>query len=925
MKLCLQANVKTIVLSLFLLIGRYASAQYVTIPDTNFVRALKNHYVLNGCISGNQLDTTCKGVTGLRNLDISYSGALDLTGLQYFDSLFGLMSYGNAVAYWPRLPSTLKRLEVGNSVLDVWPQFPEGLESLTCYVCNISSIPALPSSLKALFCSDNMLKGLPTLPAALEYLNCSNNIIEELPALPPGLKSLVAIENKLETLPLLPSGLRSIDVKSNRISHLPALPQELRQLNILGNVLDSLPALPDSLANLSCSNNRLTSMPLLPPGLEILSCGINRITGALSGKTSRLIHVNCDSNSITGLDIHASSIQSLSCNGNLITRLPAMPEILTLSCSKNKLLELPLLPPSLISLDCSFNQIEKLPELPGQLRVLNCRANKLAELPDLPQNSLGFVLDCADNQITDLPALPKLLEWFVCRNNRISCLPVLPDYGYTRILYENIRDNPFTCLPNYITNMDAATLAYPLCKKNDSDNPSECSPVMTINGTIFMDSDNNCLYSSGEKTLLSIPIILRDSNGIILSRHISYPNGVFQFMQQEGKFKIEVDTAGLPVMPACAYPGSDSVFVLDARGNHGSMDFAFKCKDKPELDVHNITSNGRVFPGQNHVLMVTAGDVSKYYGMSCAGGLSGKVMVSVSGKAKYLGPATGALTPSNVVGNDLTYTVPDFGKVNNQADFNIRLSVDTNALATDSICVYVSVTSESGLKNKYKRFCYSVNNSHDPNVKEVYPVRVPENYRDWLTYTVHFQNTGSAPAYNIRLADTLDEHLDIETFQLLGQSHEMTATLRGRALNFKFKDIMLPDSHTNSEGSHGFVQYRIKPLADLPLGTKISNTAFIYFDYNEPVVTNTTVNEYVSQTSSIDRQKIRTAIKTYPNPSGGKVNISLSGPFKLTVTDITGQLVLETHHEGEITLPKGLFFFEYVVDGIRIVDKVVVY
>ena len=56
-------------------------------------------------------------------------------------------------------------------------------------------------------------------------------------------------------------------------------------------------------------------------------------------------------------------------------------------------------------------------------------------------------------------------------------------------------------------------------------------------------------------------------------------------------------------------------------------------------------------------------------------------------------------------------------------------------------------------------------------------------------------------------------------------------------LDFKFPNIMLPDSASNPAGSQGFVQYRIKPKANLPLGTQIENTAHIYFDYNAAITT----------------------------------------------------------------------------------------
>ncbi len=53
---------------------------------------------------------------------------------------------------------------------------------------------------------------------------------------------------------------------------------------------------------------------------------------------------------------------------------------------------------------------------------------------------------------------------------------------------------------------------------------------------------------------------------------------------------------------------------------------------------------------------------------------------------------------------------------------------------------------------------------------------------------------------------------------------------------------MLPDSTRDGVGSNGFIQFSIKPLADLPEKTRIENFADIFFDYNPPIRTNTVFN-----------------------------------------------------------------------------------
>jgi hypothetical protein len=94
------------------------------------------------------------------------------------------------------------------------------------------------------------------------------------------------------------------------------------------------------------------------------------------------------------------------------------------------------------------------------------------------------------------------------------------------------------------------------------------------------------------------------------------------------------------------------------------------------------------------------------------------------------------------------------------------------------------------------------------------------------------------------------------------------------------------------------VQYKIKLLPNLPQGTDISNTAFIYFDFNPPVVTNTTINstEVVTAVTPLsfgEGQEVR----LYPNPATNSINIKVNEALlggTLTITDVTGRKMIET-------------------------------
>jgi uncharacterized repeat protein (TIGR01451 family) len=197
-------------------------------------------------------------------------------------------------------------------------------------------------------------------------------------------------------------------------------------------------------------------------------------------------------------------------------------------------------------------------------------------------------------------------------------------------------------------------------------------------------------------------------------------------------------------------------------------------------------------------------------------------------------------------------------------------------------------------------------------MKEVYPINVLPGYDDWFTYTIHFQNTGNAPAFNIRLRDTLDTQLDLNTFEVLGYSHPANVTVSGNILTVRFNNIMLPDSTTDYEGSMGYFQYRIKPLPNLPNGSQISNTAYIYFDYNTPIITNTTENNFDITVPVKSLDTTENSFSLFPNPSSGVFTFKDTKNLNsVEVYSVLGAKILSQTNQKTINLngfSKGVYF-----------------
>ncbi|MEI6124319.1 MAG: T9SS type A sorting domain-containing protein [Bacteroidota bacterium] len=702
------------------------------------------------------------------------------------------------------------------------------------------------------------------------------------------LQTLYCYNNQLTFLPTLPNSIQYIQCQSNySITYITNLPTSLRALYCYENLLTSLPPLPVSLEILSCRNNLITVLPNLPNSLIELDCGNN----------------------------HLSS-------------LPALPlNLQKLSFPQNQLTILPSLPNTIQHLECNNNLLNNLPALPSSLTALWCNNNQLTTLPSLPNTLL--LLNCQNNHITNLMTFPDSLYILNCSNNNINCFPSFSNNFTSGNL--NISGNPFTCLPNYVPAMNAATLAFPLCINGDIlNNPNACNSATGITGFSFKDNNSNCIYDAGDVGLSNISVKLYDSLSNLVAHTYSATNGIYHFSNISGTHTVKIDTLGMPYTMQCAYPGVDStVHLTPVNPLVNDVNFDIICRPGFDVGVQSIYTAGLVFPGEQHLLQVVAGSLGNWYNLNCAQGISGTVQITIDGPVTFSSIAPGALSPS-INGNIFTYTISDFGTINNQHDFGLMFTTNTNAQIGNTICVTVVVTPTAGdnnLDNNIYHFCYMVWNSFDPNMKEVYPIDVAPGFQDYFTYTVHFQNTGTAPAINIRLVDTLSNNLDLETFQLLNYSHYNITRLEGNVLVVCFPNIQLPDSGSNQEGSKGFVQYRIKPKSSWAIGTQIENTANIYFDFNPPIATNTTVNEYDLTTGIHENEKMNFTV--YPNPFNSSTTVQFNKKVSdgaLIIYDMLGQeLKVIDHISGDKVIinreniSNGMYFIRLRQDN-KIID-----
>lgn len=390
-----------------------------------------------------------------------------------------------------------------------------------------------------------------------------------------------------------------------------------------------------------------------------------------------------------------------------------------------------------------------------------------------------------------------------------------------------------------------------------------------------------------------------------------------------GQYTVVIDTLNKPYTAECLFPGLDSTVVLSGSNPlETQVNFNLKCKPGFDVGVQSVGPVGVVFPGQLHVLNARVGDMSDFYNMSCADGIAGNITITVDGPVTFQNATAGSLIPT-ISGNTYTYAVPNFGDINPELDFKLDFQTDTTAIEGDQICVTVAVTpldGDSQPTNNNYALCYSVTNSYDPNNKVVYPTEILPEYSDYLTYTINFQNTGNAPAFNIRLEDSLSTYLDMSSFAVTDYSHDMHYLLSGNKLIVYFPNIMLLDSTTSEPESKGHITYKIKLLPGISDGNLIENTAYIFFDFNPAIVTNTALTT-VTEGNHIAQQTERTSVAVYPNPTNGLLCLRSSDRIiGVQIIDQQGRLIpLEPSDDlSKINLSKiesGIYFVKVTTEN----------
>lgn len=427
-----------------------------------------------------------------------------------------------------------------------------------------------------------------------------------------------------------------------------------------------------------------------------------------------------------------------------------------------------------------------------------------------------------------------------------------------------------------------------------------------ISGFAFVDADNDCSFDWNEQ--IPHAQIKAYQNGQLVGIAYTNQNGSYQLYVGSGSYNLEFDNNYTSTLvSACG----SSANPTNLSGN--TYDFIFHCSSSTDLEVQisnvayspvfhsNIWFNAKnkgCNPINNAIIKIVLDSQLNYYS-HCSWNIQ-NIVPTINGDTIIF------------VGINLQAYETFYGYLCVKGDTILTLG--------DTLCVTIhgQANNDGNLNNNFALDCSPVLTSYDPNMKEVtINGQLAEGYipkNQTMTYTLHFQNTGNAPALHVVVKDTLTNNLDISTFQFLDASHPVQITINGQELIFNFFNIMLPDSASNPAGSQGFVKFNVAQKPNLASGTQIPNNCSIYFDYNPPIVTNTVLSiiEYPTAKSSSQKQYFT----VYPNPTSNNLFIQTSlKEYEAYVYDYSGKLLMQQHNPQSLNLtnlPNGIYLLKLI-------------
>ncbi|MCD6069122.1 MAG: hypothetical protein K0S33_3948 [Bacteroidetes bacterium] len=726
--------------------------------------------------------------------------------------------------------------------------------------------------------------------AVIDHLDLSHNAISSLPA-NAGVEvviSYLTMDLSYNQLSVLPDWITNTYVYTSDLSHNNFVNLD----NFMINVGPS---------RTNCSYNQLSSLPPNPRlwysgAWTYFYCAHNNLTSipaayfADSTNATHLDIFDCSYNAITSLPTFYG--QRLYCNNNPLTDLPDFSDLYSAT---------------LETVNCSYTSVSNLNKLQDieYLNVLNCSHTTITSVP-VPTLS---DLNCSYCTISSLHS--QVTYRLNCKVNPINCLPPLHN-DLQSLLTDSTN---ITCVPNMPPYL---TTTLPVCGSS----AGACQPFPLTTGHVFIDHNGNGI---------------NDNNDYTVAQQIikSTVNNWYSSSDSSGLYAMQTDTGIttnliMPYPPSPYYtpsPAAGYNVLFHAYGEIDSLnDFSiYPAPNKNDLETYMFA--GWLRPGFDGHVYVNVKN-------------AGTTMQNITLKVKWdntLQLLTSLPAYQSISGDTMIYTFNNVMPLTN-VSVAFQCHVDSTVpLGTPvNVCAIAEAGPDETPLNNNACNPLTIVGSFDPNAIEVNlaQLAVADISAARLFYTVHFQNTGTFLAQNIKVVVKADPGLLPETIQVTGSSHYSEfQLLQNGYIVFNFPNIMLPDSTSNESMSHGLVAFSIKPSTSLQLGNQIKETASIYFDYNLPVLTNEAIT-VITNVTALDEVSGKGAkpYSVYPNPFTHSIFIKGQGQqqvVKIEIMNLAGEKTLEAKADTSKDafnlsgLENGIYFVRIIMASGTYVEKII--
>lgn len=417
---------------------------------------------------------------------------------------------------------------------------------------------------------------------------------------------------------------------------------------------------------------------------------------------------------------------------------------------------------------------------------------------------------------------------------------------------------------------------------------------VTVEGCVFFDANNNGIKDGGESGVayqaVQVGSVWTYTNG----------SGNYSAFALPGTVNISYNLQAPYTGATLTTPGNITLTGTTNGSTYSNNNFGIYMPPGSNNLSVSITPHTTVTPGfpawyDIHVCNVGTAATGGVLNMYFDAGLT----------FNYSNPAQSSLS-----GNQLAWNVPVLAPgacANYWVTFNASTSYQIGDNTYEVASVYPTGGNDVDMSDNIDTVHQVVTGSWDPNNK--LPVVTNNNNPNQqiistansdqsITYTINFQNTGTAPAVNVIVADQLSADIIPASFQMLNASHNANVTRNGNNLQFTFSSIMLPDATTNEPASHGWVTFKVNAQNGLAIGHVISDDAAIYFDFNTPIITNDAAVLMVGPTAVSNLNNDNISLSVYPNPASAQATVDYSlknaGNVLVKLTDVQGKVVSST-------------------------------